>query len=204
MKKKLLNYFTPALLAVLVFLSNFLSTELFRAGFQNFSVWFILSLFIFVCGWLIDKIMGWRFGGKVVFSVVVGTTILAVTLIIFLNQYFGMNEILTENLILYSLRNITLGSIAFFGMAVAEVLILQKEVAVFKNNKQPDLDEKELAHKEALLIINNAKLEADKMLFEADKKQNEIITKKNKLENQLREFISVEREIISKYEKEFE
>lgn len=204
MKKKLLNYFTPALLAVLVFLSNFLNTELFQAGFQNFSVWFILSLFIFACGWLIDKIMGWRTGGKVVFSVVVGTTILAVTLIIFLNQYFGVNEVLTENLILYSLRNITLGSIAFFGMAIAEVLILQKELAVIKNNKQLDVNEKELAAREALLIINSAKLEAEKMLYEADKKQNEIITKKNKLETQLREFISVEREIISKYEKEFE
>ncbi len=204
MKKRILNYFTPALLAILIFLSNFLSTDLFHAGFQNFSVWFILSLFSFVCGWLIDKMMGWKFGGKVIFSVVVGTIILGMGLILFFNQYFGMNEVLTENLILYSLRNAMLGSIAFFGMAVAEVLILQRRLAGYEKANNLDVNQKELAEKEALLTVNKARLDADKILFDAEKKVSETENKKKKLESQLREFIRVEREIISKYEKELE
>ncbi|MCK7516427.1 MAG: hypothetical protein MZV64_01205 [Ignavibacteriales bacterium] len=48
----------------------------------------------------------------------------ALFIIIFFNEYFATSELLTENLILYSLRNITLGAMGFFGMAVQEVLEL--------------------------------------------------------------------------------
>ena len=200
--KKVINYFTPALLAIIMFLSNFLSADIFHAGFQSFSVWFVLSVFAFACGWFVDKTLDWKFGGKILFAIIVGTTAIGLFLIIFFNQYFGVNEILPENLVLYSLRNITLGSIGFFGMAVAEVTILQRELAMFQNTKETNVDERELAKKEAHLILNKAKVDADKMLFEAEKQLNEITTKKNRVESQLREFVRVEREIIKKYEQD--
>ncbi|MBU1100491.1 MAG: DivIVA domain-containing protein [Bacteroidetes bacterium] len=204
MKTKLTYYLTPALLAILMFLSNFLSADLFDVGFQNFSVWFILSLFAFVCGWLINKTLGWKFGGKVVFSVIIGAAAIGMGLIMFFNKYFGVNEVVTENLILYSLRNIMLGSMAFFGMSVAELTLLQKELAVCKKTEKKEPNLKENSEKEAFLILNKAKLDADKMLFEAEKQRNEIITNKNRIETQLREFIKVERELIKKYEQESE
>ncbi|MDP3580611.1 MAG: hypothetical protein Q8S39_01675, partial [Ignavibacteria bacterium] len=57
--KKSYYYLTPALLVIIIFSSNFLSTDLFKAGYSNFSVWFVLSLFSFACGWLINKTLGY-------------------------------------------------------------------------------------------------------------------------------------------------
>ncbi|OGU54303.1 MAG: hypothetical protein A2V66_13995 [Ignavibacteria bacterium RBG_13_36_8] len=200
MDKKPIYYLTPALLAVLMFSSNFLSTDLFKAGFQNFSVWFVLSVFSFACGWLINKTLGWNFGGKVLFAVIVATAIFSNMLVLFFREYFGLNELLSENLILYSLRNITLGAIAFFGMAVAEVLMLQKEI--FSHKQKSAIYEKVLKDPEKVAenILEDARLKADRILFDAEKKFKEVVDKKNRIEIQLKEFIQAEKELIQKYE----
>ena len=199
-EKKVIYYFTPALLAVLLFASNFLNTDLFNLGLQNFTVWFILSLFSFVCGWLINKTLGWVHGGKVVFAVIVATTIVSLFMISFFKDYFGYNSLLTENLILYSLRNILLGSIGFFGMAVAETILLQNKI-VAQENEIKEAEQKIKDHeKEASLLIEEAKLKADKIVFEADKKYKELLEKSSKIENNLKEFIITESELIKRYQ----
>ena len=124
-RKRILYYGIPALLAVLMFGSNFLSTDLFGVSVQNFAVWFILSIFSFVCGWLINKSLGWAFGGKIVFAVTVATVFVSIFMVSFFSDYFGVNDLLSENLILYSLRNILLGAMSLFGISVAEMLHLQ-------------------------------------------------------------------------------
>jgi len=202
MNKKILYYLTPALTAILMFLSNFLSTGLFKDGFQNFSVWFVLSVFVFACGWFITKTFGWTFGGKVLFAVIVATVIFSNMLVLFFRIYFGLNELLSENLILYSLRNIMLGSMAFFGMSIAEVIQLQREILSHK--QKSSTYEKALfdSHKAADNTIEEAKLKADRILFEAEKELNAVIEKKNRIEIQLKEFIQAEKELIKKYEED--
>ena len=97
-------YLTPLLLSIFIFASNFLDTKLFTFGDLNFAVWFILSVFSFACGWLINTTLGWKFGGRVVFAVIVATTIISVLLISVFKEYFGTSQFIAENLILYSLQ----------------------------------------------------------------------------------------------------
>jgi len=199
-KRKFYNYIFPFLLGILMFASNFLNTSLFSFGNHNFTVWFVLSVLCFALGWYINKSLGWRTGGKIVFSLIIAATIISIMVITFFRDYFSANELLTENLILYSLRNVTLGAMTFFGMAISEVLTLEKEIAVIK--EKLDVYEVELrdAKKEAELEIREAKIEAKKIVTEAGITAKEIMLKKNKIESELKGFIQAEKELIRKYE----
>ena len=199
-KRKLYNYIFPLLLGVLMFASNFLNTKLFNFGDHNFTVWFVLTVLCFALGWYINKSLGWRTGGKIVFSLIIAATIISMMIITFFRDYFAANELLTENLILYSLRNVTLGAMAFFGMATSEVLTLEKEVAVVKEKLRVYEDELKNAKKEAELEIREARIEAKKIINDAKISAKDIIMKKEKIETELKDFIQAEKEIIKKYE----
>jgi len=202
LKKDLfIRYVVPALLAVLLFASNFLNKKLFGFDDQNFAVWFVLSVLCFTCGWYINQSLGWRLGGRVVFSIIVAATFISIIMITFFQEYFDANELITENLLLYSLRNIMLGAMAFFGMALAEVLMLQKDLLVFQE-KQKIIDEtgKDL-RKEAELELREAKIKAQKILNDAEAEAKDITLKKDRIEKELKEFIRTEKEFIKKYEK---
>ena len=200
-EKPKIYYGTAGILAVLVFASNFLNTDLFKAGFQNFSVWFVLSMFSFACGWLINKTLGYNHGGKIVFAVIVATSFISVIMISLFNEFFGFSYLLVESMILYILRNITLGAMAFFGMALSEVIILQKEAAGKSKNDNTQKTV-ETSQREVQLIIDEAKLKAEKIVFEAQQRADELIERKSQIERRLKEFIAVEREIIKNYESE--
>jgi len=201
MKLKPVYYFTALLLAIIIFAANFLSTDLFAVGLPSFSVWFVLSIFAFSCGWLINKTLGYNHGGKVVFAVIISAIFLSIVVISLFSDYFGFSNFLVENIILYLLRNISLGATALFGMAVSEVIHLQKKVEVEKRNCS---DEEtiffENAQKKADLIIEEANIKAEKIIFEAEKKAQEINFNKQKIEQQIKEFIRTEKELINKYQ----
>ena len=201
-EKKSIYYLTPGLLTVIIFASNFLSTDIFRAGYQNFSVWFVLSLFSFACGWLINKTLGYNHGGKVVFAVIVASAFISVLMVSIFSEYFGLSALLVENMILYLLRNITLGSMAFFGMALCEVIILQKTQIQNKVKNEDGSRELANAQKEAQVIVEEAKLKAEKLLYNTQQKVDSVLEKKNLIERRLKEFIAAERELIKKYESE--
>ena len=203
-EKKSIYYLTPGLLTVIIFASNFLSTDIFRAGYQNFSVWFVLSLFSFACGWLINKTLGYNHGGKVVFAVIVASVFVSVILVSIFSDYFGLSNLLVENMILYVLRNIMLGAIAFFGMALSEVILLQKEG---NRGKSKEDDAKKIliaAQREAQIIVEESKLKADKLLYHAQQSVDDMVERKTQIERRLKEFLSAERELIKKYESEEE
>ncbi len=201
-QKKPIYYATAGLLAVIIFASNFLSTDLFKAGYQNFSVWFVLSIFSFVCGWLINKTLGYNHGGKVIFAVIVSSAFISVFLVSFFSTYFGLSDLLVENMILYILRTISLGAMSLFGMVVCELLIMQKE----GNAAQVKLEEMKSmmanAQREVKVMVEEARVKSERMLYEAQQGADEIINRKNQVEQRLKEFIATEREIIKKYESE--
>ncbi|MHB8578690.1 MAG: hypothetical protein ACYDA4_02375 [Ignavibacteriaceae bacterium] len=199
-KKSFYHYLTPTLLMILIFSSNFINTNLFKFGDNNFAVWFVISFLCFACGWFINKTLGWRFGGKVVFAIIISTTIISVLMISFFRDYFAANELLIENLILYSLRNVTLGAMAIFGMSVVEnltlqrdILLLQERLKIFEGNF---IDSK----KEAELEIRESKLKAQKIINDADFYAKNTVLKKERIEKELKEFIQAEKELIKKYE----
>ena len=200
-KELVIRYVVPALLAVLMFSSNFLNKKLFGFDDQNFAVWFVLSVLCFACGWYINQSLGWHLGGRVVFSIIVAATFISIIMITFFQEYFDANEMITENLLLYSLRNIMLGAMAFFGMAVAEVLMLQKELLVFQEKQKVIDDTGKDLKKEAELELKDAKIKAQKILNDAEAEAKEITLKKERIEKDLKEFIRTEKEFIKKYEK---
>ncbi|MCB0730414.1 MAG: hypothetical protein KDC88_05210 [Ignavibacteriae bacterium] len=191
-------YLAPLLLSGLIFISNFLNTTLFGQEIINFAVWFILSLFIFAIGWITNNTLGWVHGGKIVFSVIVAMAVISAMLVSFFSDYFLTENLLFENIILFTLRNIFLGSMAFFGMSVSELVNSQRSIENYKNQDNEKLIKE--ASKKAELMLKEAKLESDKIIFEATKKASAIIEQKNRLERKIKEFIDVEKEIIKKYE----
>jgi hypothetical protein len=203
-QKKSIYYSTAGLLAIIIFASNFLSTDLFKVGYQNFSVWFVLSIFSFACGWLINKTLGYNHGGKVIFAVIVSCAFISVLLVSFFSEYFGLSDLLVENMILYILRSISLGAMALFGMVVCELLIMQKE----GNATKVKLDEMKSmmanAQREIKVMIDEARVKSERMIYEAQQSADEILNRKNQVEQRLKEFIAAEREIIKKYESEEE
>ncbi len=203
-EKKKIYYLTPALLTILIFASDFLSTDIFSAGYQNFSVWFVLSVFCFACGWLINKTLNYVHGGKIVFAVIVASSLISVVMISVFKDYFGLNDVLVENLILYILRNVILGAMAFFGMAISELMNLQKEVITSKSKQEEIKKLLANAEREAQLLLDESKLKADKMISEVQQNLNAMIDRKTQIERRLKEFIQAERELIKSYEKEEE
>jgi hypothetical protein len=199
-QKSLSNYLIPVLLGILIFSSDFLNTDIFNFGEKNFAVWFVLAVLCFACGWYIDKTLNWQFGGKVLFAVVISVTLISVVMIIFFSDYFGARELLTENLILYSLRNIMLGAMGIFGMAIQEVLTSEKETAILKEKVSVLEKVSDTSKKEATLIVKEAQIKAEKIVNDAELVAKNIILKKERIEKELKEFIQTEKELIKRYE----
>ncbi len=198
--KNILKYATAILLGVLIFASDFLDTDIFNFDEKNFAVWFVLSILCFASGWYINKTLGWHTGGKIVFSVIIAVTIVSIFMITFFSGYFNANEILTENLILYSLRNVTLGAMGFFGMAIQEVINNRRDTQILIEKVELLERESNISKKEAKLIIKEARLNAEKIINDAEAKSKNLFLKKERIEKELKEFIQTERELIKRYE----
>jgi arsenate reductase-like glutaredoxin family protein len=198
--KNIIKYATAILLGVLIFASDFLDTDIFNFDEKNFAVWFVLSILCFASGWYINKTLGWHKGGKIVFSVIIAVTIVSIFMITFFSGYFNANEILTENLILYSLRNVTLGAMGFFGMAIQEVINNRRDTQILIEKVEFLERDSDISKKEAKLIIKEANLNAEKIINNAEAKAKNLFLKKERIEKELKEFIQTERELIKRYE----
>ncbi|MEE9450054.1 MAG: hypothetical protein V3V72_08365 [Ignavibacteriaceae bacterium] len=199
-KNALVNYSIPTLLGLLIFSSNFLNTVLFNFGEQNFAVWFVLSVFCFASGWYINRTLGWHRGGKVIFAVIVSVAAVSMVLIMFFSDYFSANELLTENLILFSLRNITLGAMGIFGMAIQEILSSEKHALILTEKVKLLEASAGDTKKEAELVLREANIKAEKIIFDAEANAKNTTLKKERIESELKEFIQAERELIKRYE----
>ncbi|MFA6978689.1 MAG: hypothetical protein WC209_05130 [Ignavibacteriaceae bacterium] len=198
--KKLASYFAPALIAVLIFLSNFLDTEIFKFGENNFAVWFVISVFCFALGWYMNKSYDWHLGGKIIFALAIATSFVSIFLVTFFKEYFSASSLVAENIILYTLRDIMLGTMAFFGMAMGEIFSLQKELLEVKSKLNIFEEYIKSAKDEAALTVLEAKVKAEKIINDAESSAKNTLLKKERIEKELKEFIQIERELIKKYE----
>jgi hypothetical protein len=194
------QYVIPGLLGVLMFASNFINTAIFTFGGNEFAVWFVISLLCFACGYYMNKNFGWHLGGKVIFSIIIAATALSILVISFFREYFSANELLTENIILYSLRNITLGAMALFGMAIDEVLHREREATVLEEKLKTYEQQLQDARKEAEIELREAIVKAEKIVNDAESSAKNIFLKKERIERELKEFIQTERELLKRYE----
>ena len=194
------QYVIPGLLGVLMFASNFINTAIFTFGGNEFAVWFVISLLCFACGYYMNKNFGWHLGGKVIFSIIIAATALSILVISFFREYFSANELLTENIILYSLRNITLGAMALFGMAIDEVLHREREATVLEEKLKTYEQQLQDARKEAEIELREAIVKAEKIVNDAESSAKNIFLKKERIERELKEFIQTEGELLKRYE----
>jgi len=201
---KKIYYITPVILALIIFFSNFLGADLISGEIYKFTVWFVLSLFAFACGWIINLTLGWEYGGKITFAVIVAATLLSLVLILAFVGYFEQSEekavLPMDTLVLYSLRNIFVGLMGVFGMAVSNVFQLQRKVEKMSAGWHGSEKIIRNAEKESEIIVKEAKLNADKIITDAKKQANQIIEVRNKIERQIKEFIQIEKDLIKKYE----
>jgi len=200
MKKLFTSYSVPVLLGILIFASDFLNTSLFNFGDRNFAVWFVLSILCFACGWYVNRTLGWQHGGRVVFAVIVSVTLISVAIIVFFDEYFGTFEVLTENLILFSLRNITLGAMGIFGMSIQEVVSGEKEALILREKVKVLEATAADSRKEAELLLREATIKAEKIINDSEANAKNTILKKERIEQELKDFIQIERELIKRYE----
>lgn len=199
-RKRLLNWGIPALLALLIFTSNFLDTDIFHFGENNFAVWFSLSVFSFACGWLINKTHGWEHGGKLIFAVTVSVTVSGIVLVMFFKEYFSANNMVAENIILYSLRNVLLGATGFFGLAVQHIFSLEPELRALREKLQVYEELGNSVKRESDLTLKDAALKAAKIVQDAENTARAILARKEQVERQMKEFLQIEKELLRKYE----
>ncbi len=198
--KKLASLFAPALIAIVIFISNFLDTEIFKFGENNFAVWFVISVFCFALGWYMNKSYDWHLGGKIIFSLAIATSFVSIFLVTFFKEYFSASNLVAENIILYTLRDIMLGTMAFFGMAMGEIFSLQKQLLETKSKLTIFEEYIKSAKDEAALTVLEAKVKAEKIINDAEASAKNTLLKKERIEKELKEFIQIERELIKKYE----
>ena len=161
-----------------------------------------MSMLCFASGWYINKSLGWNFGVKVVFATIIAVTIISIFTISFFNEYFGASELLSENLILFSLRNILLGSMAFFGMAIEEILTSKRDSDLTNEKIRVYESILQESKKQSDLELKTAQLKAKEIIFEAESQAKNIILRKERIERELKEFIQTEKELIKKYEQQ--
>ena len=123
-----------------------------------------------------------------------------IAIIVFFNEYFGTFELLVENLILFSLRNITLGAMGIFGMAVQEIVSGEKEALILREKVKILEATSADSKKEAELLMKEARLTADTIIHQAEANAKNIFLKKERIVQELKEFIQTERELIKRYE----
>jgi hypothetical protein len=198
-KKHILDFLGAVLIALIVFASNFLGTDIFNFGNNNFAVWFVLSVLCFASGWFLSRQAGWQYGGKILFAVIIATITLSLFTITFFNEYFGTNNISAENIILFSLRNITLGAMGFFGMAVQFILQGTREVLILKEKIKILEDSKFDYEQKGSLIIKEAELKAKEIISTAELQAEKIKLIKETTEEELKQLIKTEFELLKKY-----
>ncbi|NUN10393.1 MAG: hypothetical protein HUU54_14560 [Ignavibacteriaceae bacterium] len=200
MEKGIGSYFAVALTALLVFSSNFIDTDLFRIGDMNIAVWFILSALCFGAGWYLKSYYEWNDGVKTLISVTASVAIITVIMVMSFGEYFAAGNTSIEKLLAYMVRNILLGSMGIFGLAVSEVISLDKEAYSLKEKVTLFEETIKDAKKESDLIIRDANIKAAKTINDAELTAKNIFLKKERIEKELKEFIQIEKELLKKYE----
>lgn len=184
----------PIFLVFLLLLSNLLSAKLLLISNHHFTIWFIFLLFSFGTGWLMNSGFKWEIGIKTISIITFSSVIISLTIVALFKNSFDLSSSIIDNFILYSLRVFVLGIFSIFGLSIAEIVKLQKVII--------EIGTPSTSKSESELVIKEAKLMAEKIIFHAEKEAKSINERKTKIEMQLRELIQTEREVIRNYEKE--
>lgn len=192
---KIIYYVLPLFLLFLILTSTLLNTNFFVNENYTFLVWFIIMFAAFASGRFMSHAFSRYSGAKTIIIVTAIATIFNIGVVATFSEKFSVHSTLIGNLVLYGLRATVLGFSAFFG------LIFTEDDEIIEETELNE-DSHEVSKGESDLVIREAKLKAQKIIFEAQKKAKKIQENKKKIEVELRELIHTEREVIRNYENE--
>ncbi len=202
MSKSVKSSLPPVLMAVLIAFSDFLGTNLFQTITNDMLVWILLSGLCFAAGWFTIKNYDWKSTLQIVLSVTVANMIISAILVSYFPEYFLLNGIIVENILIFGIRNILLGAMGLFGAAVAENLSVRQEKKVMEEKLKVYESTMKDVHKESDLVLREAQIKAAKLLLEAESAAKNLFLKKERIEKELKEFIQIEKALIKKYEEQ--
>jgi len=193
---KIIYYTLPLFLLSLMVISILLNTNLFVNEDYTFVVWFVLMLAAFAAGKLMFPAFSKNYGAKIILVVTVIAAFLDLGIVATFHEKFSVHATLIGNLVLFALRVMLLGFSAFFGFIYSQLSRVSDTVKKEEVNFSEDNKNKEQVD----LIIKQAKLKAEKIIFDAQKEAGQIKENKEKLELELRQLIQTEREVLRQYE----
>lgn len=187
-------------LVIIILSTLFLDKNYLGLGDLNFLAWFSINLFSFICGWVLNKLTNWKTAGRLAFLAIALSLLLGLGVTFYFKEFFEIQRLLIENVVVIGFQIVFVGLIAFFGISSSEVFKLQKELleATIKKESYEKLIAD--AKKEASLEIREAKLKAEQIIRDAEWREKLAKEKKETIERQIREFIEIEKQLISKYE----
>lgn len=202
MTKTVTSFLPPVFMVVLIAFSDFLGTELFQTITNDMLVWLFLSGLCFSAGWYTLKNFGWKQTTQIIVSVTLANMIISAILVSIFPEYFLLNGVIAENILLFGVRNVLLGAMGMFGAAVAENFTLHSEKKIIEEKLKVYESTIKDTRKESDLILREAQVKAAKLLLDAESASKNIILKKERIEKELREFIQIEKALIKKYEEQ--
>jgi len=87
-----------------------------------------------------------------------------------------------------------------FGMAIQEIISGEKEALILREKVKIFEATAADSKKEAELLLREASLKAEKIINDTEAKAKNILLKKERIEQELKEFIQTERELLKRYE----
>jgi hypothetical protein len=85
-------------------------------------------------------------------------------------------------------------------MAIQEILTGEKQALILAEKVKLLEASAGDSKKEAELVLREANIKAEKIIFDADANAKNITLKKERIESELKEFIQAEKELIKRYE----
>lgn len=185
----------PITIVLVVQASNFVSFMNKQSDDVNFSIFFVLGLLCFGLGWVASKFLAWKDALTyflwwlfvcVVITIPVGYNTVST----------GIREVRVTLTIAMIVKNAMLFGYAIFGASLSIISKLTSELMDYKYQLEQFQLEKTKAVMTGELEVKNAKLRAKEIIEEAHTELHHIQSERERIENDLKEFIRHEWEIL--------
>ncbi len=200
MKKPFYYWFAVFFYAAVIFFSNFGETQIVNFYPYGFGFWFVVMFFAICLGLIISYLFGLRESLWIVLITFLGISVVSALIVVIKPNYLKVENAALANLVLQILK-IGLSSVfGLLGVLIWQNIFLSKEllraeekIKFFERNV---LD----AKREAEILIKEAEVKANEIIFDAKKKVQELEKLKRDLEIKIREFLQIELAVLDKHE----
>lgn len=200
MKKPFYYWFAVFFYAAVIFFSNFGGTQIVNFYPYGFGYWFVVMFFAACLGFIVSYLFGLRESLWIVLITFLGISVITTLLVIIKPVYLKLDTASLANVVLQILK-IGLSSVfGLLGILIWQNIFLSKELV--RSEEKIKFYERNVldAKKEAEVLIKEAEVKANEIIFDAKKKVQELEKLKRDLELKIREFLQTELAVLDKHE----